>query len=63
MDRLLRWVDQEIDLPLLLTLHSVIFVALVLGAFLFWHSLASSGSFPRSCRERSVAPDRSGFTP
>ena len=38
MDSLIRWVDREVyHLPLLLTLHSAFFVALVFGAFHFWH--------------------------
>jgi hypothetical protein len=37
MDKLLRWVDREVyNLPLVLMLHSAIFVGLALVVFLFW---------------------------
>ena len=38
MDRLLRWIDRDVqyNLPLVLTLHSALFVGLVLVVLLFW---------------------------
>ena len=39
MDKLFRWIDRDVEqnLPLVLTLHSAIFVGLMLVAFVFWH--------------------------
>ena len=48
MDDLLRWVDREVShLPLILTLHSAVFVALLLVAFLSGASRVSFAQTPR----------------